>query len=203
MCSSRATSSSAEHSPPPLALSAKSSHQSITPLMAEVSIPPSPHAIGTMAGRRAPLSTLPNAGNSPFRALAASNKRLRFHSNVENDVAFEASAPPTKKQLTERDLPPPCTPKKQPQPAINRRQDVVATERKAAPARDRQLVGRITKQERNEVEGHSLETIRQWQKHYRKVFPSYVFYFESVSEDSRRQCLRSILALGAVSYEQL
>ena len=170
--------------------------------MAAVSIPPSPHAIGIMAGGRAPLSNLPNGGNSPFRPFTAPNKRLRSHSNVENEPAHEQSAPPKKKQVVERDKPLPCTPKKQIQPAITKRQDVAA-ERKVLLAKERQIVGRASKQENTEAEDRSLETIRQWQRYYRRVFPSYVFYFESVPEDSRRQCLRSIFALGAVSYRNL
>ena len=171
--------------------------------MAAVSIPPSPYDIGSMAGRRAPLSNLPNAGNSPFRALTTSNKRLRSHSNAENENSYDQSAPPTKKQLVERDASVPRTPRKQIQPAVSKRADVGAVERKAPAMRDRQIVGRITKQENNETQSHCADTIRQWQNHYRKVFPSYVFYFESVPEDARRQCLKSILALGAVSYPLL
>lgn len=44
-----------------------------------------------------------------------------------------------------------------------------------------------------------LENVRQWQKHYRKAFPQFVFYFESVPNDVRAKCLKQAIALGAVS----
>ena len=44
----------------------------------------------------------------------------------------------------------------------------------------------------------SIETLLQWQSHYRKAFPDFVFYFESVPDDTRRQCLKDIHAFGAV-----
>lgn len=45
-----------------------------------------------------------------------------------------------------------------------------------------------------------LDNIRQWQKHYRKAFPSFVFYFDSLPADVRNRSLREVLALGAVSF---
>lgn len=44
-----------------------------------------------------------------------------------------------------------------------------------------------------------LENVRQWQRHYRKAFPEFVFYFESVPHDVRLKCLKQLDALGAVS----
>lgn len=44
-----------------------------------------------------------------------------------------------------------------------------------------------------------LETIRQWQKHYRKAFPSFVFYFESLPDEVGLRFSRQILLLGGVS----
>jgi regulatory subunit for Cdc7p protein kinase len=44
-----------------------------------------------------------------------------------------------------------------------------------------------------------LDNIRQWQRHYRKAFPSFVFYFDSLPADVRNRSLREVLALGAVS----
>jgi hypothetical protein len=44
-----------------------------------------------------------------------------------------------------------------------------------------------------------LESVRQWQRHYRKVFPQFVFYFESVSNDLRDTFARQVRCLGAVS----
>ncbi len=44
-----------------------------------------------------------------------------------------------------------------------------------------------------------LENVRQWQKHYRKAFPNFVFYFESLPHEVRVRCLKQVNALGAVS----
>jgi regulatory subunit for Cdc7p protein kinase len=44
----------------------------------------------------------------------------------------------------------------------------------------------------------NLETIRQWQKHYRKMFPSFVFYFESIPDDVKGKVYRQVGTLGAV-----
>lgn len=42
------------------------------------------------------------------------------------------------------------------------------------------------------------ETLRQWQRYYRKAFPTFVFYFESIPGDVRQKCVRQIMGLGAV-----
>lgn len=43
----------------------------------------------------------------------------------------------------------------------------------------------------------SLENIRQWQRHYRKAFPTYVFYFESLPDETRQKMSRLVQSLGA------
>lgn len=44
----------------------------------------------------------------------------------------------------------------------------------------------------------NLETIRAWQKHTRRSFPKYVFYFESIPGDVRLKVTKQVIALGAV-----
>lgn len=51
----------------------------------------------------------------------------------------------------------------------------------------------------DKVSAEKLDNIRQWQRHYRKAFPSFVFYFDSLPADVRNRSLREVLALGAVS----
>jgi regulatory subunit for Cdc7p protein kinase len=46
----------------------------------------------------------------------------------------------------------------------------------------------------------TMDSIRQWQRHYRKAFPQFVFYFDSIPEDVRRRFSRQVIALGAVSH---
>ncbi|PQE27688.1 G1 S regulator protein [Rutstroemia sp. NJR-2017a BBW] len=68
-------------------------------------------------------------------------------------------------------------------------------EGKSATVRERGYQHYVTKAER--VPEENLESIRQWQKHYRKNFPKFVFYFESIPEDVRLKYTRQVLALGA------
>ena len=159
-----------------------------------------------MASRRVPLSNVPNAANSPFRAVAvAASKRARSQANVTEEIPYD-EPPPAKKQIieVERAVPRTPPPRKQPQPTegrvLNRRPidtQLSAFDRKLLAVKDKTVHGRGARIERNGDE--SLDTLRQWQKHYRKVFPSFVFYFESVPEDARRQCSRHLHAFGAVS----
>lgn len=45
----------------------------------------------------------------------------------------------------------------------------------------------------------NMEKIRAWQAHYRKVFPTFVFYFESFPEESVAKYQKQVHGLGAVS----
>ena len=74
-----------------------------------------------------------------------------------------------------------------------------AFERKLVAARDRDRQGQLRG---TKYEGRSLDTrdnIRQWQRHYRKAFPQFVFYFESMTAEVHNRCSRQVHALGAVS----
>ena len=64
-------------------------------------------------------------------------------------------------------------------------------------ARERQNPPRQIKAQPSPAE--NLEIIRQWQKHYRRVFPQFVFYFESIPDDIRSRFAKQITSLGAVS----
>ena len=175
--------------------------------MAAVSIPPSPHTHNIMSNRRVPLANVSNAANSPYRAAAvAATKRTRAQSTF-GEASYEEQ-PPVKKHITAADSSNVQTPvRKQPiQPAdgkvftkrpLNSRP--TAFERKLLASKERETQQRTVAQEKSAQE--SLEAVRQWQKHYRKVFPSFVFYFESIPEDIRGRCSRQIVGLGAVSLE--
>ena len=174
--------------------------------MALVSMPPSPHTIGSMANRRVPLSSVPNAGNSPFRAVAlAASKRSRLQSICAEEKGYH-DPPPAKKQIVEINPSVPRTPppRKQPHGAegrvFNKRpqeSQLTAFDRKLLAVKDRTIDAKVTKNER--VSDETMDTLRQWQHHYKKAFPSFVFYFESVPEDSRRQYSKQLHIFGAVS----
>lgn len=175
---------------------------------------PSPHALNAMTTRRAPLANVPNATNSPHRAVStattATMKRTR-PPGLPWDSA--AAPPPLKKQVldtadnvdarfSQRSLN-----QHQPQAGeskiFTRRTNTQPTafEKKLAAVRDK------PKQQQNALKvsrnikycPESVESVRQWQRHYRKVFPSYVFYFESIPEEVRKKYVRQIMSLGAVS----
>lgn len=72
-----------------------------------------------------------------------------------------------------------------------------AFQRKLVAARDKTASIQTTR--RAEVQPSAdLESILQWRKHYRKIFPTYSFYFESIPEDLRTRFARQVTALGAV-----
>ncbi|KAK5113412.1 hypothetical protein LTR62_003512 [Meristemomyces frigidus] len=163
-----------------------------------------------MAGRRAPLANVSNAINSPFRAVAATNGK-RTRAQVGDGVPGQ---PPTKKQVIElvegdqenRD------PERSTRVLLSvqdnldepflRRSNAPpsAFERKLAAAREKKS---ITQQSQSKERGQrpqagdNLDTVRQWQRHYRRQFPSFVFYFDSVTEDLRHKTVRQIQSLGA------
>lgn len=156
--------------------------------MAAVSVQLSPHAVGVMASRRVPLSHIPNVGNSPFRN--GTIKRGRDQSNAEENT------PPAKRPAFDMNQVMPRTPTHK--PTQNAASKGIALDKRVQFARETQLAAKAIRQERVDNESQSLDTVRQWQRHYRKVFPTFVFYFENIPDDARRQCLKTIVSLGAV-----
>ena len=173
--------------------------------MAAVSVSPAVHKLGVMSTRRAPLANNPNAANSPYRAVAtAAQKRSREHIDAQEDLFFD-QRPPAKRQAVEIDRPILRTPTRtHPSQqlegrALNKRPangQPTAFERRLLAAKSKQTEPKDKIEER---QNESLDNIRQWQRHYRKAFPYFVFYFESIAEDVRAKCSKAIRTLGAVS----
>lgn len=180
--------------------------------MAAIFVPPSPQTSFAMSSRRPPLANVPNAANSPHRSSnSAAVKRARTRSQM--DIVF--GQPPPKKQAVDREDIGAGSPLKTrtvgPQMGVESKMfsrrthssQVTAFEKKLMAVRDQkdsasQLRG--TKYEKASAE--KLDNIRQWQRHYRKAFPSFVFYFDSLPSDVRNRSLREVLALGAVSSKR-
>lgn len=163
--------------------------------MATVFIPPSPQTSLTMATRR-PLANVPNATNSPHRAGLLPAKRSR---STQMEIPY--GQPPPKKQVTEGmdyESSKSITSAQHAESKLFARRsnnpNPSAFEKKLVASRDkeRQPVAKTVKVE-------NMDSIRQWQRHYRKAFPSFVFYFDSMPDDMRRKCSRQVNALGAVS----
>jgi regulatory subunit for Cdc7p protein kinase len=158
--------------------------------MAAVAMPPSSQVIPTMSNRRVPLANLHNATNSPLRAAAVGGKRQRSHASEQRDVTY--GQPPPKKQMVEVD------------DAESRRYGLgrrsaapTALQKKLEAAREGKAISKQADKSQRGV-NENLETIRQWQKHYRKMFPSFVFYFESIPDEMKYRVSKQVQALGAV-----
>lgn len=159
--------------------------------MAAVAVPPSPQLADAMATRRVPLANLQNATNSPLRATQIGGKRQRSAASEQRDLPY--GQPPPKKHIIEVD------------DAESRRSGLVrrsgapttALTRKLQEARGEPKA--VPKQaDKASRTANELESIRQWQRHYRKLFPGFVFYFESIPEDVKYRICRQAHSLGAV-----
>lgn len=154
-----------------------------------------------------PLSSNPNAVNSPFRAVAAAAaKQKRSYATIQREDAY-GQPPPAKKQMLDSHQALRTPPRqssnhssaegrvftRKPQNA-----QPSAFERKCVAVREKPVQNTAPKVDK--VAEQNQETIRQWQKHYRRNFPNYVFYFEGVSEEIRIKCTKQISILGAVRY---
>jgi regulatory subunit for Cdc7p protein kinase len=155
--------------------------------MSALAIPPSPHVAGAMSNRRMPLANLNNATNSPLRAAAVGGKRQRSHASEQRDVFY--GQPAQKKHIIEVD------------DAEARRHGLVrrtgapqtALTRKLEAARETKVAPRQVQRTQND-----LDTIRQWQKHYRRLFPQFVFYFDNVSSGTKDKIMGKAQILGSV-----
>ncbi|KAL2069706.1 hypothetical protein VTL71DRAFT_14385 [Oculimacula yallundae] len=156
-----------------------------------------------MSGKRVPLSNNANAINSPYRAVAAAaSKQKRSYATVQREEAY-GQPPPAKKQMLENYQTIRTPPRQQlSQNSVEGRvftrksnaSQQSAFERKLVAVRERPQQT-VTKADHAAEE--NLDSIRQWQKHYRKIFPTFVFYFESISEEVRIKYTKQVVALGA------
>lgn len=173
---------------------------------AAAAISPAPDRNGIMPNRRVPLASNPNAANSPCRPLnTGATKRSRFEAEKQDDLIGDQQ-PPAKRQAVDPVQTRPRTPTRRPplQPPEGRVFNKRATnsqptsfERKLYAVKDKQTLQKTERQDKCAAE--SLNGIKQWQRHYRRVFPEFVFYFESVPADVQTKCSKQIRALGAVS----
>ena len=159
---------------------------------------------------RRPLANVPNATNSPRRAPLLTGKRT--HPGISQNEGGYYYGPPLKKQALDNGD---TTARTQFQKPISQAQDsklfarksnapTTAFEKKLAAARDKgdqsvQSSFKLAKDVKTGMTTADIESVRMWQKYYRKVFPTFVFYFESIPDDSRYKASRQVAALGAVS----
>ncbi|EED23382.1 G1/S regulator NimO, putative [Talaromyces stipitatus ATCC 10500] len=180
--------------------------------MAAIFVPPSPQTSFAMSSRRPPLANVPNAANSPHRSSnTAALKRARTGSEMGSRIDLLFGQPPAKKQFVEREdhaTGSPSKPRSMAAPQMSaesrmftRRGNASLTpfEKKLMAVREQKDgASQATRNSRYErASAEKLDNIRQWQRHYRKAFPSFVFYFDSLPADVRNRSLREVLALGA------
>lgn len=166
-------------------------------------IVPSPQTSIAMSTTRRPLADVPNAVNSPHRGGLLATKRPR-PANSQFDRSF--SQPPLKKQLLSRGNGECRSPQKfvyqsaEAKELFTRKNtsQPSAFERKLAAVREKPVAQPNPKISRRYT-AECIESVRQWQRHYRKVFPKFVFYFDHVTEEVRQRCAKQVALLGAVS----
>ncbi|KAL7770309.1 hypothetical protein CFE70_000242 [Pyrenophora teres f. teres 0-1] len=155
--------------------------------MAAAVLPPSPHVSAVMSTRRVPLANLQNATNSPLRATAMGGKRQRSHASEQRDMNY--GQPPSKKQIIEVD------------DAESRRHGLVRRSGAQPTALTRKLEAaretKVTPKHVAQRAANDLDTIRQWQRHYRKLFPQFAFYFDSVSDPQKDKLMSRARILGS------
>lgn len=170
-------------------------------------------SISTTMSTRRPLANVPNVANSPRRGPLLASKRA-YPGNPLAEGGY-CQEPPLKKQLLDHGD---SNARSQYQKPTSQAQDsklfarknnapTSAFEKKLAAARDKgaqsvQSSFKSVKDVKASGVTADIEGIRLWQKYYRKVFPTFVFYFESIPDDVRAKCSRQIAALGAVSHAQ-
>ncbi|KAL9099807.1 MAG: hypothetical protein Q9163_004742 [Psora crenata] len=161
-----------------------------------------PQRLGNELSRRIPLGDVPNAANSPARTHTAT-KRSRDTVQAQENFYYDAQ-PEAKRQVLGRARPNVrLSPAKQ---SLRSQEDRVFTKRSLNPhltAFERRCLAAREVKARQRVETHektppeTLESIKQWQKHYKKAFPQFIFYFEAISEDVRQKCSKWVRNLGA------
>lgn len=142
----------------------------------------------TMTTRRAPLSSNPNAANSPLRTSHA----LLKHKTYTKTIDPNPQPPPAKKQALNNGSSRPLS-YREAYISHDRRhastyEAKIARER-SARHNDNHAVSKISEKE--------VENLRAWQAHHRTKFPKFVFYFEKVPESERYKCSKQLASLGA------
>lgn len=159
-----------------------------------------------MTSRRVPLANVPNAANSPFRSAP---KRPRDQLDAQADFAWDLQ-PNAKRQALDLERPlkrtsprRPGLPSAEGRVFSNKRPfgtPPTAFERQLIAVKEDKPEQRVERQDRNTQQ--TVKGIKQWQEHYRKAFPSFVFYFENIAEEVRTKCSKYARMLGAVSFVQ-
>ena len=151
----------------------------------------SPPALNLMAGRRVPLASIPQVINSPNRVAPVAGAKRSRPLNVDLRDLPHGQLPPAKRQQRDAD-------DLRRQAMLKKPAGPTALQRKLEAAKSTRQSPQKGSQKTQKADEQSLDNIRQWQQHYKKVFPKLVVYFESVPDDARAKISRQIQSLGAV-----
>ena len=134
-----------------------------------------------------------------MRSAAVGAKRQRSHASEQRDLSY--GQPPAKKLMLEADD------ADARRSGLSRRSAAppTALTRKLEAAREQKTAPKAARPNTKgpEVTSTNLETIRNWQRHYRKLFPQFVFWYESVPDDLKFKLARQTQLLGSVSQQHL
>ena len=161
----------------------------------------------SMSSHRVPLANNPNAANSPYRATNASKRARAASHDIENECS-----PPKKRQLLSKDI---GSFRRAQKISLNEPEGKVFAERRdhgvqnlfqrkllaAGQGRQRINAQADGKQEQTQP-GQEQESLQNWRKHYRRVFPYFVIYFDSIPSDTVLRFKRMVLKLGGVCAYQ-
>lgn len=174
--------------------------------MAAVSLSPPPISTSsypsTMSSRRAPLSSNPNAANSPMRTRPSASlasvldkhrqqTSKRAHASVQREEPY-GQQPPIKRQLLNDGSKEAIR-----APAVIRRVKVSGPNSNHQARKDskpsQSTASKAAQQEEEAIR------MRRWKDSTRSNFPDFVFYFESAPDDKRSKWAKQIAQLGGVS----
>lgn len=155
-----------------------------------------------MSTRRAPLSSNPNAANSPLRAsgaaaAAAYAKQKRSHASMQREENY-GHPPPAKKQILDAATATTRVSSSLRSPTVRR----VQTAQRGVSSRVYHQADRVSshhhhQEEIQKVSEKEAEAVRRWQQSQRLRFPKLVFYFDNLPEDQISRLSKHIAHLGA------
>ncbi len=169
--------------------------------MATVSLSPTPVHLSAMSTRRLPLSSNPNAANSPLRASSAAlmglhgtkGLKVRSHADMMREEPY-GQPPPPKRQMVDHSV------QRVPGSPTRSRASRTIVHRAVTRTAATGTTERTSQSTGYKPSEKELENIRQWQTQIRARFPKMVFYFESIPDDHRSRLSKQVVQLGAVSF---
>lgn len=153
------------------------------------------------------INTLPHSGSGATGNNHTGVKRTRSHAGEQRELQYsksnQASLPPAKRLMIDGDrgaassrMLPVRKANAASRPANSFQKKLEALQ-VTKQTQSQRITSTVTDRAQKPTD-ESLESIRLWQRHYKKAFPQFVFYFENIPEEQRGRISRQVLSLGAV-----